>query len=169
MKKLLSVFMVLSFLGMSCSELPLEEEGISSELTSLEASLNLTSPSGERLASDINALKAKGGVSNVEVISIEYLNVDKGYVAVVNCLDINNHVSNFALIKGNKYINELGLRTRLLTKSESGGEGEAVAKCDRDATKCNECVVIMNPNFSPNIYCSCKSSVNGQKGGCTLK
>lgn len=169
-KKLLVVSLIISGLLTGCSDFPFLEEKSDVNVTSLEASLNLTAPSGEKIASDIKVLKEKGKVGHVEIVSIEYLDIDKGYVAVIDYLNADNSVSNFALVKGNKYINSLGLRVSLLTKSstESGGEGEAIAKCDMDTAKCISCVVVMNPNTTPNIYCSCENSVQGQSGGCSL-
>jgi hypothetical protein len=147
MKKLSSVlFFVVLALLYSC----VEDTSLSQE------ELNLTTPTNERLASSVSALKKRtaeivadkfGGPRSFRITSITYLDVSSGYVAQINFTvgDINSHY--------------------FIQKIPASPDGRL--GCTEWTISCsgNSCCT---PTFNPDTSQSSCNCSSGNNSGCTL-
>lgn len=127
------------------------------EVTSLEKSQVLEAPNGQRIAVDITVLKAEirnrletaYGVSQFEITQIDYMPVDKGYIAYIYYLTDKGHVSN--IVKSNIGLKILGNFEVAEREVRSKVSGE----CD-NPVYCYQCIQKLGKVCE--IGCALKSS-----------
>jgi len=128
-------------------------------VTPKESSLNLISPNGIKIAKDIITLKRNtsafissfndGMEIEIEITNIEYVNVSKGFVAIIEYKFDNGDISTYALFSnlGNVELSAYEMIMpnfpKLKSGSESGGLDPSKIKCISSGTPCpppnNEC------------------------------
>jgi hypothetical protein len=155
MNKILVVLLVAAFLS-SCEN---------HSLNSGQTKLNLVTPTGEQLATNVNELNSWTArivsskfsqYKNFEVTSIEYLKVSTGYVAKINYL-VDGLSSNFYYVG----------TTPAYTNNPVSGRLENMSQCTKWEISCSgsSCCT---PSFNLNTGAASCTCSDGGNSGCTL-
>lgn len=183
MKKLVYSLLVLCSAGLLAWACNSMDESVA--VTDLEESLNLQAPSGMKIARSVAMLKknmskcVELSFDDVEFTSIDFSNVNEGYIAIVTYLSVEGIVSN-ALVT-NWIMDEEGYLTPPslnIVRSKAGGyensttdvfsDGQYTYVCRPSAGQCSHCQVALS--FTPgrdDPYTSC-ACVAGNGNDCNM-
>lgn len=127
-------------------------------ITDLEKSINLVSPNGVRIASDMNELKRDIGIDNCEIVEIKYLESKNEMIADIYYVTPGDDISNTIIwIQFNK----------VKTRSETDDPVIVQLDCVPINGNCKKCVVEILGDG--NFVCACQRPRTGKGSDCQLK